>query len=143
MTVLDKLDIAILPNNDIHITDKETGRLYIYCDQTQYDHYERNLKRLDKICKNIRSGNFTYKIKDFALLATIHIEEYNMIVTFDEYIPTDYPDTDVCLMKREISYLRYKLVELSRNVEDIIKREGIVRGVKNIDIKYHTNPLET
>jgi len=110
MSVLNTFDIKLLPKNVIHIRHKETERLYIY----ERDDYSSQTNKL--LRKKIQDGQFTYEIQGFELHVKIILgskieKQYDLI--FDEYIPTDYPDTDVHSMKREICYLRYKLEELS------------------------------
>jgi hypothetical protein len=108
MSVLNTFDIKLLPKNVIHIRHKETEILFIY----ERDDYSSQTNKV--LRKKIQDGQFTYEIQGFELHVKIILEtgrQYNLI--FDEYIPTDYPDTDVRSMKREICYLRYKLEELS------------------------------
>ncbi len=110
MSVLNTFDIKLLPKNVIHIRDKETEILYIY----ERDDYSSQTNKL--LRKKIQDGQFTYEIQGFELHVKIILGskiEKLYDLTFDEYIPTDYPDTDVRSMKREICYLRYKLEELS------------------------------
>jgi hypothetical protein len=112
MSVLNTFDIKLLPKNVIHIRDKETEILYIY----ERDDYSSQTNKV--LRKKIQDGQFTYEIQGFELhvkiiLGTKIEKQKQYDLTFDEYIPTDYPDTDVRSMKREICYLRYKLEELS------------------------------